>query len=146
MFSLLAVLAYILSRYTSPSYSRLAIIFSRTAVVVANFGFWVGSLWGDRSFSSSASGGWFFIIGWAIVILAAGIWAAYSGLRWLVNTAATFGAIHLYTQWFEHFHATPGSIILAGVFTMAVAYALITYNRRAKKHDQARAAEQKKGM
>lgn len=134
VFSLLAGLTYIISRYTPLAYSRLAIIFSRTALVIANFGFWVGSLWGESSFNSFSSE-WFFIIGWAVLILAAGIWGAYRNLPWLVTTAATFGAIHLYTQWFEHFSATPGSVIAAGIFTIVIAYALITYNRRIKKSE-----------
>jgi iron complex transport system permease protein len=58
---------------------------------------------------------------------------AYHKVSWLVNTAATFGAIHLYTQWFEHFSATPASIILAGIFTIGAAFALISYNRRPRK-------------
>jgi hypothetical protein len=136
VFTLLSGAAYMISRYTPASYSRLAAIFSRTAMVVTNFGFWVGSLWGDRSFGSSMSE-WFFIAGWAVILLVAGIWGAFRGYRWLVNLAATFGAIHLYTQWFEHFHADPGSIIVAGLFTIAIAYALISYNRRTKRNEGA---------
>lgn len=136
VFSLLAVLTHGVGRYMPARYSRLATIFSRTAIVVTNFGFWVGSLWGDRSSDSSASP-WFFIIGWCVILFAAGIWGAVRGFRWLVNLAAIFGAIHLYTQWFEHFHADPGSIIVAGLLTIAMAYALISYNWRAKRHDLA---------
>lgn len=136
VFTLLSVVAHVAGRYIPVHYSRLAMIFSRTAMVVVNFGFWIGSLWGDRSSDSFVSA-WFFIIGWGVVLLAAGVWGAFRGLRWLVNLAATFGAIHLYTQWFEHFHANPGSIIVAGLFTVAVAYALISYNRRAKRHENA---------
>jgi iron complex transport system permease protein len=136
VFASLAGAAHMLSLYTPVSYSRLATIFSRTAMVVTNFGFWVGSLWGDRGSDSWASE-WFFIVGWAVMLLAAGVWGAFRGLRWLVTLAATFGAIHLYTQWFEHFEATPGTIILAGLFTIAVAYGLISYNRRAKRHESA---------
>lgn len=131
VFTLLSVVAHLIGRNTPVPYSRLVTIFFRTAMVVTNFGFWVGSLWGDQSSSPFATE-WFFIIGWAFILLASGIWGAKHGLRWLVNLAATFGAIHLYTQWFEHFHATPASIIVAGLFTIAVAYALISYNRRAK--------------
>jgi iron complex transport system permease protein len=133
VFAVLAALTYASSRRLPTPYSRLAVIFSRTAVIVANFGFWVGSLWGDSSFNSSDSE-WFFIIGWAAIILAVGVWAAFRDSRWLVNTAATFGAIHLYTQWFEHFQASPASIVIAGLFTIGIAYALISYNRRSKTH------------
>ena len=132
VFSLLAAFSYLLALKLRPDYSRLATIFSRTAVVISNFGFWVGSLWGDGN-SSSGGSEWLFIIGWAVVILAIGILGAVRNLPWLINTAATFGAIHLYTQWFEHFHASPGSIIVAGIFAIVVAYALITYNRKMKK-------------
>lgn len=132
VFTLLAIVAYVAGRFTPAPYARLTTIFSRTAMVVANFGFWVGSLWGNRDFDRSSSE-WFFIIAWAVVLLAAGIWGAYRGLRWLVILAATFGAIHLYTQWFEHFNATPASIVIAGLFTIAIAYGLISYTRRAGK-------------
>lgn len=133
VFTFLALAAYLVSLYTSAAYASLATIFSRTAMVVVNFGFWVGSLWGDRS-SDAVASDWYFIIAWAVILLAAGGWAAWRGLRWLVNLTATFGAIHLYTQWFEHFHANPGSVIIAGVFTIAIAYALICYNRRMKQN------------
>ncbi len=137
VFSLLAAAAYFGSLYQPPAYARLAIIASRTAVVVANFGFWVCSLWGDHFDESGQYGSeWFFITGWAVAIIVAGIWGAWCGLRWLVNTCATFGAIHLYTQWFEHFSASPGSVILAGLFAIAAAYALIAYNRRARGRQQ----------
>lgn len=136
VFTLLAALTYALSRYLPDPYSRLTSIFSRTAVVVANFGFWVGSLWGDSSLNSSGSE-WFFIVAWAVIILAVGIGAAVRDSRWLVNTAATFGAIHLYTQWFEHFQAAPAGIVVAGLFTIGIAYALISYNRQAKKNENA---------
>ena len=128
VFSILAALTYFLSRFAPPAYSSLATIFSRTAVIVVNFGFWIGSLWGDHG-SEVFHSDVMFIFAWAIGIVAVGIWGARSNNRWLVNTAATFGAIHLYTQWFEHLGATPASVIVAGVALIAIAYALITYNR-----------------
>ena len=139
VFSILAALSYFLSRCAPRGYSRLAIIFSRTAVVVVNFGFWVGSLWGDRR-SEAFHSDILFIVGWGICILAAGIWAARTNNRWLVNTAATFGAIHLYTQWFEHLGATPASIIVAGLVLIVIAYALISYNRRTRTSESSIAA------
>ena len=138
-FSILAAFSYLVAPYASPAYSRLAIIFSRTAVVVVNFGFWIGSLWGDRRSEIFHSDIWF-IVAWAVCILVAGIWAARSNNRWLVNTAATFGAIHLYTQWFEHLGAKPAPIIVAGVALIAIACVLITYNRRARMNESLIAA------
>lgn len=133
-FSLLAALSYSLSRFAPHAYSRLATIFSRTAVVVVNFGFWVGSLWGDRRTTGFHSDV-LFIFAWAVGIVAIGIWGARTNNRWLVNTAATFGAIHLYTQWFEHIGATPVSVIVAGVALIVIAYALITYNRQTRVNE-----------
>ncbi len=130
VFSALAALAHFLARTTPPAYARLANVFACTAVVVANFGFWIGSLWGDGQTGAFHSDV-FFVVGWAVCILAMGIWGVHTNHRWLVNTAATFGAIHLYTQWFERLGATPASIIAAGVFLIIAAYALITYNRTA---------------
>jgi len=46
-FSLLAAIAYFLSQRLGPAYERLAIVFARTSLLLVNFGFWVGSLWGD---------------------------------------------------------------------------------------------------
>ena len=63
-------------------------------------------------------------------LLAAGAWAANNGRRFLVNTVATFGAIHLYTQWFERFGADPITVIIAGIATIGIGLALWRYNRQ----------------
>lgn len=59
---------------------------------------------------------------WAVVIVATGVWAALGARRVVFNTAVTFGAIHLYTQFFERFDASPGVIIVAGLIAIAIAY------------------------
>ena len=56
-----------------------------------------------------------FIVSWAIVIIAVGAWAARVNRRWVVTTAAVFGAIEFYTQWFERLGAEPWAIIVAGL-------------------------------
>ena len=139
VFSILAAFAYSLSVLAPSAYARLATIFSRTAVVVVNFGFWVGSLWGDRS-SKTFHSEVLFIVGWAVCLVAVGLWGARSNNRWLVNTVATFAAIHLYTQWFEHLGATPASVIAAGLVLIVMAFALITYNRRTRIKESPMAA------
>jgi len=55
-----------------------------------------------------------FIVGWAVVIVAVGAWAARANRRWVVTTAAAFGAIEFYTQWFERLGAEPWAIIIGG--------------------------------
>ncbi len=150
-FSLLAAAAYLISQRLEPAYERLAIVFARMSLLLVNFGFWVGSLWGDRPGESwvhgdtySGSETWetwqawraaafhipdyVFVIAWAALLVGVGIWGARVNRRWVVNTAATFGAIHFYTQWFERLGAEPWAIIVAGLTVVAIAVVLWRYN------------------
>jgi iron complex transport system permease protein len=147
-FGLLAGAAYIVSQQVGPAYQQLAITFARVSLILVNFGFWIGSLWGDYPGETWAQGGGYrfwsdreawhaahlhipeiaFIIGWAIVIIAVGAWAARANRRWVVTTAAVFGAIEFYTQWFERLGAEPWAIIVAGLTIVAFAIALWRYN------------------
>ena len=125
----------------SASPPRLA----RTSILLVNFGFWVGSLWGDSLIllrgikiknpsvylNNTVISAGAFSIAWALVLLAAAVWGAYANRRWLVNVASTFGAIHFYTQWFERLGATPVSILLGGLVLLAIALALWAFNKRA---------------
>jgi iron complex transport system permease protein len=126
----------------------LAIIFARVSLILINFGFWIGSLWGDYPGETSAHGEGYqfwsdrkawraahlhvpeaaFIVGWAIVIIAVGVWAARANRRWVVTTAAVFGAIEFYTQWFERLGAEPWAIIVAGLTIVAFSIGLWRYN------------------
>ena len=47
LFSLLALGTYYLSKSLAADNERLALIAARTSMFMVNFGFWVGSLWGD---------------------------------------------------------------------------------------------------
>ena len=116
------------------------------SLLLVNFGFWVGSLWGDYPGESWATGmdswtareaweksaphisDWVFILGWAALAIGVGIWAAGANRRWVVTTAATFGAINLYTQWFERLGAEPWAIIIAGLTVVGIAVGLWRYN------------------
>lgn len=148
-FSALALLAYLISKRLPSDYERLAITAARTSVLLVNFGFWIGSLWGDRlrllrqvfNDESLVSGisrydrvipEWPFILGWALVLLVVGLWGMRVGRRWLVNIAAVFGAIHFYTQWFEKLGASPVTVLLGGLLMLAFALALWSFNRRAQ--------------
>ena len=152
-FALVALGTYLASLRLRAAYERLALIAARTAVLMVNFGFWVGSLWGDRLvvFRGLLDGGtagdhsaqdavalppMVFIVGWALALLAVGLWAARENRRWIVNTAAVFGAIHFYTQWFERLGANPFTVLLAGVFTLAFAMVFWGYNRRRDGSDE----------
>ena len=48
LFSALALGAYLASHKLAADYERLAIAASRTSLILTNFGFWIGSLWGDH--------------------------------------------------------------------------------------------------
>jgi iron complex transport system permease protein len=138
LFSLLAYGTYRASLTMEPGLQRLALISSRTSILLVNFGFWVGSLWGDsfgqrRYYSETNVPGHVpdtaFALAWAAALILTGMWAAGQNRRWVVNTVSVFGAIHLYTQFFEHLGATPGSIVIAGLGAIGIAMALLRYNR-----------------
>ena len=124
LFSALALIAYQASQRLSADYERLAITAARTSLLLINFGFWIGSLWGDplmllRSMNAKDASldmtktvipATVFSILWAVVLLGAGIWAVQVNRRWLVNLVALFAGIHFYTQWFERRrHAVVGA-------------------------------------
>ena len=145
LFSALALIAYQASKRLPADYERLAITAARTSLLLVNFGFWIGSLWGDplmllRSLNTGDASLAFmtktvipasvFGILWAVALLGAGIWAVQVNRRWLVNVVAVFAGIHFYTQWFERLGATPLSVLLGGLVMLASAFALWMLNRR----------------
>jgi hypothetical protein len=145
LFSAVALIAYQISQGLSTDYERLAITAARASLLLINFGFWIGSLWGDplmlmRSMNVKDASLAFttktvipaaaFSILWAVALLGAGIWAVRVNRRWLVNLVAVFAGIHFYTQWFERLGATPLSVLLGGLVMLASAVALWMFNRR----------------
>jgi iron complex transport system permease protein len=149
VFSALALVTYLISKQLPAAYERLALIAARASLFMVNFGFWIGSLWGDRlvwlrqmtgeqvdtsfSFSRRATvviPDWQFAVVWAIALIAVAVWAARANRPWVLNLAAVFGAIHFYTQWFEHLGANPISVLVAGLIALAIAFAIWTMNHR----------------
>ncbi|WP_295881991.1 hypothetical protein [uncultured Thiohalocapsa sp.] len=131
-FTLFAGLAFLLHLRLPASSSGLALSAARTGVFLVNLGFWVGSLFGDRLALGEAE--WAisplaFAVTWALALLGAGLWGWWAGRRWLVNLCAVFGAIHFLTQWFERLGAAPGSVLVAGLLTLAFALGLRVLNR-----------------
>ena len=143
LFSALALGAYLVARRAPPAYEALALVFARVSLLIVNVAFWVGSLWGDRpglSWRRADPGALaaafrvpdvVFVAAWAAALIAVMVWATRTNRRWLFNTAATFGAIHFITQWFERLGANPLSVILAGLLIVAVAVGLWRYNQAA---------------
>ena len=127
LFSLLAWLTYVISGRLMPRHQRVTIIFSRTCVFIVNMAFWIGSLWGDKLHRDIPDVA--FAVVWALALVGLGAWAAIENKRWVVNTAAIFGSIHFYTQWFERLGASPASLIAAGLIALGILYGLRAYNR-----------------
>jgi iron complex transport system permease protein len=133
LFSLLGIGLYQLSKRLSAEFERLAIASARTSVFLVNFGFWVGSLWGERSDAREIIiPDSVFAILWALALIATAIWSWKRNRRWVLNTVATFGGIHFYTQWFEHLGASPGTVLIAGILALGLAVALRSINKMMK--------------
>lgn len=155
VFGAIALATYHLSRFAGPAFGRLSLIAARTAVFLVNFGFWIGSLWGDpltwlaaqpRGDTSPTGEPPAFLpptafaLGWALALLGVGIWAARANRRWVVNLVAIFGAIHFYTQWFERLSATPWSVLMAGLVALTIALGLWKWNQNRKPSRSAASA------
>jgi iron complex transport system permease protein len=130
VFGILALACYSVSRILPSAFERLALQAARTSLLLVNFGFWIGSLWGDASenLGTRLPDGVFGLL-WAVGLVAVGIWGARQNRRWVVNCAAIFGAIHFYTQWFERLGANPFTVLLAGMMALAFAIGLWRFNR-----------------
>lgn len=133
LFGILSMGLFQLSKTLPADYERLAIASSRTGVFLVNFGFWVGSLWGDRTETGAVIvADSVFSIVWAIALIAAAIWAWRANRRWLLNIVAVFGGIHFYTQWFEVLGASPGTVLIAGLLALGFAIGLRSVNTKMK--------------
>ena len=140
VFAVLGLAAWIITQRLTGIQQALTLTFTRVSIILVNMGFWIGSLWGDSPGHMWRAGdtydgtptisAMFFVVTWALALLGAGFWAAQNGRRFLVNTVATFGAIHLYTQWFERLGADPLTVVAAGVATIAIGLVFWRYNRR----------------
>ena len=129
-FGILALACYLVSLVLPSAFERLALQAARTSLILVNFGFWVGSLWGDQSEGVGIRlDDGVFVVLWAAGLVAVGIWGARQNRRWVVNCAALFGAIHFYTQWFEQLGANPLSVLVAGILALAIAIGIWRFNR-----------------
>lgn len=117
---------YLASLRLPATQERLAIIAMRTAILMINAAFLVGSLFGDTLLGWS---GLVFSIVWALLLLAVGGWAIFVDRRWLVNVVAVFGAIHFYTQWFETLGPQPFAILGGGLLLIGFGLLLARFNR-----------------
>jgi len=125
LFAALSLGAYHLSKALSSDYKRLAIIFSRTSLFVVNVGFLIGPFFAD-----SVRDRLLFLTTWAMALLGTGLWAAKNDKRWVVNLSAFFGIIAILSQLIPFaFH--PLSILIVGLTSLGLAFALVRYNKHA---------------
>lgn len=117
---------YLLSLRLPVAYERLAIIAMRTAILLVNVAFFIGSLFGEGTLGLASL---HFSIAWAIALLAFGTWAVFANRRWVVNSVAVFGAVHFFTQWFMVLGAQPFSILGGGLLLIAFGLGLARFNR-----------------
>lgn len=126
-----------------------ATVAGRVAWMVMNFGFWVGSLWGDHvgeHFMRAAKDGpvdwdaveawranalflpdYVFVVAWAAASLAT--IALLRTNRFALNSAITFLAINGYTQFFERFGNSAVALLTGGVTLLAFAFGLYHFDR-----------------
>jgi iron complex transport system permease protein len=129
LFTIFSIATFQLSKRVAADYQGVAIAATRTGVFLVNFGFWIGSLLGDRKAGSEiVIADWIFSTLWAIALIAAGAWAWKQNRRWLVNVAAVFGAMHFYTQWFERLGASAQTVLIAALLALGFAIGLRALN------------------
>jgi iron complex transport system permease protein len=89
VYAILSAGVYFFSKKLESQYERLAIIFSRASLVLMNFGFWVGSLWGDTVFDFHINEKTFAVF-WAIALIGTGVWATRNNKKFVVNSIVIF--------------------------------------------------------
>jgi iron complex transport system permease protein len=126
-----------------------ALVAARVSWIILNFGFWVGSLWGDyigEHFKQYSNGeytpydqmeawratafhipDYAFVIAWALASISTIIWL--KSHRFAVNASITFLAINAYTQFFERFYESAWALIFGGGSLLMFAWALFNFDR-----------------
>ena len=117
LFSALAFFLYYLSRSTLSRYENILITGSRTSVLVTNFGFWVGSLFGGGDLEVSSE---LISMAWALALIGFAVWGWRANRRWVVTVSSIFFAIHFYTQWFATLEMEPASVAIGGVIGIGI--------------------------
>ena len=137
-FGLLAAGLYKARGALAETWQTLLTVSARTAIFMMNFGFWVGSLWGDRMGEHwfapdrwSERSEWrdtaltipdyVFTIGWAGALIATIIMVRRNSF--LSITSIVFLAIHGYTQYFEYLGAKPETLVIGGLVLVGLAVA-----------------------
>ena len=129
-------------------------VFARMSFIIANFGFWVGSLWGDYvgeylwgRGERSPRQSWeearaardafrettiyiqdnIFVVGWALFSIAAIVIGQKLGNRFVALCGVGFLAVNAFTQYFEYFKDEPWALIFGGIALVGVALGLVRW-------------------
>ena len=155
--ALAAVLWWFGRKALHADWSPMAIVAARMSFIVSNFGFWVGSLWGDhvgeflfgpsKELRRENYSAWndariafretapfihehVFAIGWAAFSIIAIALGRRIGNRFLEITGVVFLAINAFTQYFEFFEDEPWALIFGGIALVAIALGLVRWQMR----------------
>lgn len=150
---------FLATRLRHIDWQSMTTIAARMSFVVANFGFWVGSLWGDyvgeyfalptRRPSGLPYPEWrelhnafretalyipeqAFAIAWAAFAVGAVALGRRIGNRFLELAGVTFFAINAFTQYFEYFRNEPWALIIGGIALVGVALVMVRWQARKK--------------
>jgi hypothetical protein len=145
-FAILSGILFLGAQRLRDAWSQMATVAGRVSWLLMNFGFWVGSLWGDHvgdGFVPEATDGspnleafragaffipeWVFIFGWAAVSVLTIVFMHRN--RFAVNASITFLAINVYTQFFEWFGGSAFVMLTGGVTLLAFAFGLYHFDR-----------------
>jgi hypothetical protein len=144
-FAALSVILFLAANRLREVWSQMATVAGRVSWLLMNFGFWVGSLWGDHvgdGFVSSTDAGghpetvlagaffipeWVFVFGWAAVSILTIVFMHRN--RFAVNASITFLAINVYTQFFEWFGGSASVMLTGGVMLLGFAFGLFHFDR-----------------
>ncbi len=129
--AVLAIALTFLAAQLPATRERIALIMARTAVLIINLAFLVGTLFGDQQlpWDTDVERAIYSIV-WALLLLGVGFWGVVSNRRWVVNAAAIFGALHFYTQWFEYLGPNAFSVLGGGILLIGFGLGLRWFNQR----------------
>lgn len=136
LFGGVAALLYALRPRLGETWQALNTVAARTGLFLVNFGFWVGSLWGDYVGEHWVAGdAWIarsqwreqaleipefvFSFGWAALLIAIFVKAPRGSF--LSISSLVFFSIHAYTQFFEVFADRAVVLIIGGFVAIGVA-------------------------
>ena len=134
-------------------FAGMSVVAARMSVIITNFGFWVGSLWGDsvgqylfvtshlkpdeltrdeiRAAESAFRDATLFIhehvfaVGWAAFCIGLIMIGKRISNRFVEICGIVFLAINAFTQYFEYFEDEPWALIFGGLALVGIAVVLI---------------------